>query len=297
MTRFKLGVFGARTTAYKTVRYDELTLQRYGITTDTFDLADVFDRVNRYTDKVKTDALVKELKAYTDFSGVTDEKIALMARVILVVQEFIKEYRLDAITLRCWFEFQKILKISACTIISYFSHIGIPCACEIDVCNAVSMKALAHATYSPSTVLDWNNNYGEEKDKCILFHCGPVPQEMMAGKGKVGEHKMMTKSLGPNCSDGVNEGRIKAGGFTYAGAKTENGKLQLFIGEGQFTSDGIEKEYFGCAGVAEIKNLDDILLWIGKNGHRHHVSAAHGKAKEALAEALGNYLNYDLKVF
>jgi L-fucose isomerase-like protein len=297
MKQFKLGVFGARTTAYKTVRYDELALQRYGITTETFDLSDIFHKIANYSIGSDVEELVKELKAYSDFSRVSDEKISLMAKTVLVIKQIIKDYRLDAIALRCWNEFPQILKISACAIISYLNEIGIPCACEVDVCNAVAMKALCHAAYGVSTCLDWNNNYGDAKDKCILFHCGPVPQSMMVGKGTVGEHLMFKKSYGDNCSEGVNEGRIRPGKFTYAGCKTENGKIQMYVGEGAFTSDEIEKEYFGCAAVAKIKNLDNILLFVGKNGHRHHCTVAFGEAKEVLFEALTNYLAYEIKVF
>jgi len=46
-------------------------------------------------------------------------------------------------------------------------------ACEVDVYNAVVMAALSFASGRPATGC-WNNNYGEEDDKCILFHCGPV---------------------------------------------------------------------------------------------------------------------------
>lgn len=297
MRAFKLGIFGARTTAYKTVRYDELALQKYGITCDTFDLSDIFNRAQKYDDLARIKTQAEELKNYSDFSRVPNEKIELMAKVILVIKDYVREYRLDAIALRCWNEFPQILGISACAIVSYLCDTGIPCACEVDVCNAVAMKALAHATFDAATCLDWNNNYGEQKDKCILFHCGPVPQRMMRGKGTVTEHKMFEKSYGAGCSHGVNEGRIKSGAFTYAGCKTENGKIYMYLGEGSFTDDEIEKEYFGCAGVAEIKNLDDILLYIGKNGHRHHCTAAFGEVKEALEEAFVNYLGYDVKVF
>ena len=34
MKRFTIGCLGARTTAFKTVRFDEVTLEKYGITVD-----------------------------------------------------------------------------------------------------------------------------------------------------------------------------------------------------------------------------------------------------------------------
>jgi len=44
MKRMTVGAVGARTTAFKTVRFDELALQRYGITTETLDMSQIFLR-------------------------------------------------------------------------------------------------------------------------------------------------------------------------------------------------------------------------------------------------------------
>ena len=41
-----VGAIGARTTAFKTVRFDEVALQRVGVTVETFDLASVISRVH-----------------------------------------------------------------------------------------------------------------------------------------------------------------------------------------------------------------------------------------------------------
>lgn len=293
LKNFKIGAIGARTTAFKTVRFDELTLQHYGITVDTIDLSEVFDRVLNYKDAVKAENLSKELKNYADFALVPADKIIMMAKTILVIKEIVADYRMDAIALRCWNEFPQILHFSACSIVSYLNDIGIPCACELDVCNAIAMQALTLATDSVTTCLDWNNNYGEQEDKCILFHCGPVAQSLMTGKGKVTDHKMFAKSYGKGCAFGSNEGRIKPGKFTFASAKTDGGKLQFYIGDGEFTDELIEEAFFGCGAVAKIDNLEDIMLFIGKNGYRHHVSVAFGEVKDVLEEVFSNYLNYD----
>jgi len=52
---------------------------------------------------------------------------------------------------------------------------GMVAACEVDIGNAVSMYGLSSASGDVATCLDWNNNYGEDEERCILFHCGPVP--------------------------------------------------------------------------------------------------------------------------
>src|SRR5438874_11992478 len=49
-------------------------------------------------------------------------------------------------------------------------------ACEVDICGVVGMHALQLASETPSALLDWNNNYGENPDKAVCFHCVNLPK-------------------------------------------------------------------------------------------------------------------------
>jgi L-fucose isomerase-like protein len=173
---------------------------------------------------------------------------------------------------------------------------GIIASCEVDIGNAVMMHALQLATGSPAAVLDWNNNYEDQENKCILFHCGPVPMDMMIGKGRVTDHSMIALAVGEGKAYGPNQGRIKPGPFTFGSLLSRDGRLKAYLGEGSFTDDSIPDDFFGCAGVAEIENLQDVLLHVGRNGHRHHVSVSSGHVIEPVAEALQNYIGFDIAV-
>jgi L-fucose isomerase-like protein len=142
--------------------------------------------------------------------------------------------------------------------------------------------------------LDWNNNYGDQENKCILFHCGPVPQQMMTTKGEITDHSILMSALGPGHAYGCNAGRIAAMPFTFGGLLTKAGKICVYLGEGQFTSDPIPAEFFGCAGVVEIPNLQDVLQTIGEQGHRHHVAVAPGQCAAPLREAMEKYLGFEV---
>ncbi|MGI6705963.1 MAG: L-fucose/L-arabinose isomerase family protein [Clostridia bacterium] len=295
MRRFTVGAIGARTTAFKTVRFDELTLQKYEITTEALDLSELFMRVRDIKEGTDKFAQKKErLLNYTNWTGVPEEKIDMLTKVSVAIDEIIDDYKLDALALRCWEEMELELGVSPCVLLSELNDRGIVAACELDVGNAVAMYTLTAASEMPATVLDWNNNYGEDEDKCILFHCGPVPQTLMEEKGLVVEHKMFAKSYGAGCGWGCNAGRIAASPMTFASAKTEDGRLKFYLGEGRFTGEPIEEEFFGCGGVAEIENLQDKLIAIGKNGYRHHVGVTFGHVAEAVREAFTTYLGYDL---
>lgn len=295
MKRMVVGALGARTTAFKTVRFDELALQRTGITTETLDLSEVISRV-RATDLSSRacEARKQRLESYTRWDGVPKSAFENLVRLGVVLDDIIAEYRMDAVSLRCWLELEKEIGVSPCVILSDLNDRGVAAACELDVCNAVAMRALGLASERPPTCLDWNNNYGDDEDKCILFHCGPVPQGLMAAKGQVIEHPMFAKALGAGCAFGCNVGRIAPTPMTYASAKTEDGKLVFYLGEGEFTDDPIAPDFFGCAGVARIDGLQDKLQAIGHQGFRHHVSVTAGTVAAPVREAFVHYLGYEL---
>ncbi len=295
MRRMTIGAIGARTTAFKTVRIDELTLQRHGITIETMDLSDVFLRIEALDANNKA---VREkaafLTGYTDFSAVPGQAVTNMARLGVVLDQITEEFQLDALAIRCWIELQKKLHISPCTLLSEMNNRGVATACEVDIGSAVMMRALRLASGQVTTCLDWNNNYGDDPDKCILFHCGPVPQKMMRAKGKVTDHSMLAQAVGPGCSWGCNTGRIAPMPITFGNVLTQDGRIKCYVGEGRFTEDEIAEDFFGCAGVVQIANLQKLLQAIGMSGHRHHVGVTPSHVADPLREAFCAYLDYEV---
>lgn len=292
MRQFTIGVIGARTTKFKTVRYDEITLQKYGITCDCYDLSELFYRVEHMEDDERVEQKKERLSGYTDCSKVPADKLLTLAKTSVAIDDMIEQYHLDCITLRCWEEMQTVLGIAPCVLLSELNDRGIVASCEIDLCSAINMYAMQLASEAPAACVDWNNNYGDDKNKVILFHCGPIAQSLMAGKGHVTDHKMFAKG-NPGCGWGSNEGRIAAFEMTYSNCKTEDGKLTVYADEGRFTDEPIEAEYFGCGGVAEIDDLQKKLLYLAKNGFRHHTAIGKGKMAAILKEAFTTYLGYE----
>jgi L-fucose isomerase-like protein len=295
--RMTVGAVGARSTPFKTVRIDEVALQRAGITVETFDLSDIFYRMKSIG---TSDAAYKDkaelLKKYTNFSKVKDSAFENIVKLGVVLDQLIEEWNLDAVAIRCWLEMQQQLGISPCVLLSEMNNRFLTASCEVDIGNAVAMHALSMASGDVSACLDWNNNYEDEDDKCILFHCGPVPQSMMVGQGTVTGHAILDNGPGISCSDGCNTGRIKPGNFTFGSMMTDSGWLKWYLGDGEFTTDPIPANFFGCAGVAKINDLQDVLLFAGREGYRHHVSVTPSVVVDPLKEALGYYLEHDVSV-
>lgn len=294
MRHFNVGCIGARTTAFKTVRYDEVTVQRYGITIESFDLSDLIHKVQHMNSNLDKVVHKKEvLQQYADFSCVPAHHMDNLAKVAVVIDDYIETYQLDAITLRCWIEMQQILHVSPCVILGELNDRGIAASCEMDLCSAITMRAMYLASEQATACLDWNNNYGDAVDKVVLFHCGPVPTSLMTTKGCITDHKMIAKTA-PDTGWGTNEGRIRSFPMTYSNCKTENGKLYMYVSEGEFTEDVIEDGFFGCGGVAHIEALESKLRKLARNGFKHHTTVGVGKMKHVLEEAFTHYLNYDV---
>ncbi len=294
MRRFNLGCVGARTTAFKTVRFDEIALQKHGINVESFDLSELIMKVKGMADDAEgVGEKLKRLEAFADFSGVPRENALTIAKVGVVLDEYIRDYHLDALALRCWNEMETYLRVCPCALLGELNQRGIAASCEIDVCSAITMRAMYLASGDPAAVLDWNNNYGEDGDKVVLFHCGPVAQSLMKGKGHVTEHKMFAKN-DPGSGWGTNEGRMDSFPMTFSNCKTEDGKLTVYVSEGEMTDDPVEDGYFGCAGVARITGLQDKLIRLARGGFKHHTTVGKGHMKAVLEEAFTTYLGYDL---
>jgi L-fucose isomerase-like protein len=188
------------------------------------------------------------------------------------------------------------LGVAPCALLGMLNDRGIAASCEMDVANIIPMRALESASGAPAALLDWNNNYGDDPDKCILFHCGPVARALMTAPGIIAVHKMFAKNTDPDEGWGVNEGRIKPMPITYASAATMDGKIWTYAGTGEITSDPVEKEFFGCAGVAKIEGLQKKMIYMGKNGFRHHTSLTEGHVLTAIEEAFKTYLRYETAI-
>ena len=282
MRRFNLGCIGARTTAFKTVRFDEIALQKYGINVESFDLSEVFGKIeDKADDDPAVTAKIEHLKQYTDCSQVPGKNMLNLGKLAVVIDEYIAEYHLDALALRCWNEMESRLRICPCVILANRCYLKLFLEYE----NAYSLAT------SLVTQIRSLPGYRPE-DKVVLFHCGPVAQGLMTCKGTVTNHKMFDKT-DPGSGWGCNEGRIKAMPITISNCQTKDGKILIYADEAKITDDPIEDGFFGAAGVAEVPDLQNKLIRLARGGFKHHTAICDGHVKDILKEAFTTYLHYD----
>lgn len=295
MNNFTVGAIGARTTAFKTVRIDEIAMQSKKINVETIDLSYLFMIMDSFNGD-ELDDRKEYVRKLSNFGTYPEIKIENIARLSLAIDRLIEEYSLHTVAIRCWSELQLRYGIAPCIILGDLNDRGICASCELDVNNAVMMRALMLASDQPVMLFDVNNNYGDSVSKTVLFHCGPAPLNMLDGETHVEEHLMFKKSYGEGSGVGLRVGKVRAQAVTIGSMKTENGELCAFSADGRLTDDELEKGFFGCGTVFEGDGFtsDELLNFMSNNGYRHHVAIASGKWSDAIEEAF-KYLAFDYK--
>jgi L-fucose isomerase-like protein len=289
----RIGALGARPANFTTVRYSEKILEAAGISIEVLDLSEVFGRIGKLDDAAAAvQAKVAAIRAYVPATNVPEVALIKMAKLGVVIDDFVAENDLVATAVQCWTSMEEYFGVVPCTIMSMLSNSLLPSACEVDVTGAVGMYALTLASERPAGLLDWNNNYGTDPDKCVLFHCSNLPQDLFGGAACMGQQDIIGGTVGMENTYGTCVGRLAPGPFTFARVSTDdlNGTLEAYVGHGEFTDDPLQT--FGGAGVAYVQNLQGLLEYICTEGFEHHVAVSPGHVANALDEALSVYLGW-----
>jgi L-fucose isomerase-like protein len=290
----RFGMLGARPAAFITVRFSEKLLEKAGISVEVIDLSEVFGRASRLADD---DAAVREkldaLKGYVATGGIPAEALFKMAKFALVTERWMEENELVATAVQCWTSMQEHFGVVPCTVMSMMSNALKPSACEADITGAVGMYAMTLASGRPSALLDWNNNYGDDPDKGIIFHCSNLPMDFFQ-EAEMSYQEIIASSVGKENTHGTVVGRIKTGPFTYCRVSTddERGVIRAYLGEGELTADPLRT--FGGFGVVQIPGFQALLHHICANGYEHHVAVNRTQVADAMDEALTKYMGWDI---
>jgi L-fucose isomerase-like protein len=294
MRNLRVGSIGARPTAFNTVRYSEKLLEASGISTETLDLSEVFGRIARLNDG--DDAVqgkLAEIRRYVTTGGVPDAALIKMAKLGYVIDDWMKSTDVRISAVQCWTSMEEYFGVVPCTIMSMMSNNLFAAACEVDVCGTLSMHALALASETPSALLDWNNNYADDPNKAVCFHCSNLPKHFFQDF-RMDFQEIIAGTVGKENTFGTVVGKVKAGAMSFARFSTDDtaGTMRGYVGEGAFTNDALNT--FGGAGVVEIPALQELLHYICENGFEHHVAANFSTTAGAVHEAAVRYLGWPM---
>jgi len=294
LRHLRIGAVGARPGAFNTVRYSEKILERNGINVTTVDLSEILGKAEKiHADDLRVSEKIKEIDDYTSTTEVPSDKLVQMARLGIVLDEFVAKNQLDCTAIQCWTSVQSNHGCNVCTSMSMMSENFMPSACEVDVTGVLTMYAMQLASGSPSALVDWNNNYGAEDDKCVLFHCGNWAKSFTPDM-KISTAPILGTIAGEENTWGALDGRTPANPLTYARITTDDtsGIIRAYVGEGQLTDD--ELKTFGNRAVAQVPKLQKLLKHVCNEGFEHHVVMNASHSASVLNEAFSRYLGWEV---
>jgi L-fucose isomerase and related proteins len=294
MRNLRVGSIGARPAAFNTVRYSEKLLENSGISIIPIDLSEILGRIDRMKDDdPAAQGKLSAIKAYVDTGGTPASALMKMAKLGAVVDGWMEETEVAISAVQCWTSLEEYFGVVPCTLMSMMSNELMSSACEVDICGVVAMHALRLASGTPSALLDWNNNYGDDPNKAVCFHCSNLPKHFFADV-KMDFQQIIAGTVGKENTFGTCVGRVKAAPMSYARFSTDDltGRIRGYVGDGRFTNDPLET--FGGAGVVEIPRMQDLLRFICERGFEHHVAANLAPVSGVVYEAATRYLGWDI---
>jgi L-fucose isomerase-like protein len=294
LRRLRIGAIGARPAAFNTVRYSEKILEANGISVEPIDLSEILGRVARMGDNdAAAQAKLAAIHEYVPAAGVPAQALMKMAKLGAVIDTWMAETEVTISAVQCWTSLEEFFGVVPCTVMSMMSQNLMSSACEVDICGVIGMHALRLASQSPSALLDWNNNYGDDPDKAVCFHCSNLPKHFLR-ETKMDFQAIIAGTVGRENTYGTCVGLVKPGPMSFARFSTDddNGIVRGYVGQGEFTNDPLDT--FGGAGVVHIANLQGLLRYICNEGFEHHVAANFSHVAGAVCEATTRYLGWSI---
>jgi L-fucose isomerase-like protein len=297
LRRVRLGQIGTRPNSFETVRYSEKILEFNGISIEPIDLSEIFGLIDKLNDD---NPIVRQkidfIKNYTSTTSFPEEQVIKLAKLAVVVENWVDENELDGFAFQCWPSIVSNFGIVPCAVMSMFSEGLVPAACEVDISGLIGMYILQLASGSPSAIVDWNNNYGNDPNKMVLFHCSNFPKSFFQDT-RMTVHPIMAEFDGDENTFGAIQGRVKTKPCTMLRIETDDifGEIKAVVVEGNYTDDPLDT--FGGFGVVKIPNLQDLLKQLCRSGFAHHVAVTLSEVGDIIYEALFNYLGWNIDFF
>jgi L-fucose isomerase-like protein len=291
----RFGAIGVRPAPFNSVRYSEKLLEHAGISIDILSMTDALGRAEKLSDSdSQVQAKLKAISKYTKVGAAPAASLLKMSKFGVVLDNWIAENGLVGTAVQCWSSMEEYFGVVPCTLMSMMSNNLLPSACETDVAGVIAMYVLQLASGTPSAIVDWNNNYEDDENKCVLFHCSNYPADFYAEPTKMDSHEILMTILPVEKTWGALQGRIKSGPMTFLRMSTDDvvGKLTAYVTEGISTEDPATT--WGGIGVVEVPHLQELLRYICEHNFEHHVSVNLSSVAKSVAEALSKYLGWEV---
>ena len=290
----RIGQIGTRPRGFNTCRASEKLLQMSGITVVPVDLSEIIFAAEKVAeDDPKLVEKMNKLCCYATIPESYKDKVIKIGRLAVAVEDWIVKEKVDAVAMQCWDSLELNYGCASCSVMSMLSENLVPAACETDIAGAVSMLALTLASEEPSALADWNNNFAEDRNKCVCTHCGNFAKSFIKNDISLAPLGVLGRTLGKVHTFGAVSGKVTEGDFTFFRISTDDPKgcIKSYLGEGKITNDPYAMD--GCIAVTEVDNLQKLMKHICKNGFEHHVALVRGHVADIVNEAVENYLGWN----
>ena len=295
MKGLRVGAIGTRPIGFQTMRFSEKILQKSDITIVPVDMSEIIAAAEKMdTNAKEVIEKAEAIQQYGTCKILHKGQILKQARFGLAVENWIEVNNIDISALQCWDSIEKNYGCAACVTMSMMGEKLMPSACEVDVAGTIGMYALALAAEKPSALLDWNNNYGADRNKVVCTHCSNYPKSFFENEIEIGSLDILGTVLGQEDTFGAVKGKVAPGKMTYFRISTDDTKgiIKTYLGEGRITDDPYGMD--GGIAVCEIPNLQALMKYMCKNGFEHHVGMVRGHVAGILEEAIGNYMGWEI---
>lgn len=294
----RIGQIGTRPLGFNTCRASEKLLQRSGITVVPADLSEVLFAAQKIgDDDPKFKEMCERVDCYAKVPDTYRDKLKIQAKFGVAVENWIDANDVQAVAIQCWDSLEQNYGCAPCVTMSMLSDKLIPAACETDIAGAVSMYALSLASCQAPALLDWNNNFAEDRNKCVCTHCGNFPRSFVGNDNlKLGPLGVLGRTLGKVKTFGAVYAKVSEGPFTFFRLSTDDsrGIIKTYLGKGQITDEPYGMD--GCIAVTKVDNLQKLMKYICKNGFEHHVAMCRTDVVDILDEAINTYLGWECYV-
>ncbi len=293
----RIGQIGTRPLGFNTCRASEKLLQRSGITVVPADLSEILFAAQKIADDdPKFTEMCQRINGYAEVPESYREKLSLVAKFGMAVEAWIEANDVQAVAIQCWDSLEQNYGCAACVTMSMLGDKLIPAACETDIAGAVSMYALTLASGKASALLDWNNNFAKDRNKCVCTHCGNFPKSFVQNNLRLGALGVLGRTLGKINTFGAVYAKVTSGDFTFFRISTDDSKgcIKAYLGKGEITDEPYGMD--GCIAVTKVDGLQRLMKYICKNGFEHHVAMCRSDVVDILNEAIDTYLGWNLYV-
>lgn len=221
----KLGFFGQNFNGITAADLDlSLLRRRLGTEVYTFDCSELIRRMERF-DAASGEYAAMCRRVTEKLSGSAGPYLDRIVRMCMALEDYVSEYDLSGLDIRCHTELSQTYGLSACLPLSVLGD-RLPCSCEADIPVMLTQMMLHDLSGgSVTTYADLRTFY---EDGIDAGACGYAPCGLTGGTAAVGG----AEAPGNACSPGylTNRAGLKEGRLTMARLlKFSDGTLKLHL--------------------------------------------------------------------